>query len=63
MLKKLHKQFVIVTVLLVGLILVGVMGMSLYSTYSNQQQMVRESLEHVLHEVNSATGSTSISVG
>ncbi len=32
MLKKLHKQFVIVTVLLVGLILVGVMGMSLYST-------------------------------
>ena len=63
MLKKLHKQFVIVTVLLVGLILVGVMGMSLYSTYSNQQQMVRESLEHVLHEVNSATGSTSISLG
>ena len=29
MLKKLHKQFVIVTVLLVGLILVGVMRMSL----------------------------------
>lgn len=39
------------------------MGMSLYSTYSNQQQMVRESLEHVLREVNSTSVSSKVDLG
>lgn len=65
MLNKLHRQFVVVTVLLVGLILVGVMGVSLYSTYRSQEQMVDDALERILHNVNdaSATGSSTVNLG
>lgn len=65
MLKKLHRQFVVVTVLLVGLILVGVMGVSLYSTYRSQEQMVDDALERILHNVNdaSASGSAAVNLG
>ncbi len=65
MLKKLHRQFVIVTVFLVGLILVGVMGVSLYSTYRNQRMMVDDALDRIIHNVNnaSASGDTSVNLG
>ncbi len=65
MLKKLHRQFVIVTVFLVGLILVGVMGVSLYSTYRNQRMMVDDALDRIIHNVNNASssGDTSVNLG
>lgn len=48
MIKKLKRKFILIVMTLVGLVLAGVLGMSLYSTYVNQQNLINEALDRNL---------------
>lgn len=45
MLRRLRRQFVLIVVVLVGAVLAGVLGLSLYNTHASQQRLVDSSLE------------------
>ena len=48
MLKSLRRKFIVITMSLVGLVLVGVLGMSLYSTVRSMNSELTEALSHAL---------------
>lgn len=48
MIKKLKRKFILIVTTLAGLVLAGVLGMSLYSTYVNQQNLINDALERNL---------------
>ena len=48
MLKKLKRKFVAIVTTLAGLVLAGVLAMSLYSTYVNQQGLIKDALDRNL---------------
>ena len=48
MLKKLKRKFVAIVTALAGLVLASVLGMSLYSTYVNQQDLIAGALKRNL---------------
>lgn len=48
MLKSLRRKFIVITMSLVGLVLVGVLGMSLYSTVRSMNSELTEDLAHAL---------------
>ena len=50
MLQKLRREFVVITMALVGLVLVVALGSALVSSYMNQSSMVYSALTHGLRE-------------
>ncbi|MBM6988481.1 sensor histidine kinase [Parafannyhessea umbonata] len=48
MLKKLKRKFVAIVTTLAGIVLAGVLAMSLYSTYVNQQGLIKDALDRNL---------------
>ena len=50
MLARLRRQFVLISMALTGIVLVGVLGSTLVATWSTQQDIVQESLDHALND-------------
>ena len=54
MLKKLKRKFILIVMVLVGAVLIGVLGMSMYSSYANQRSIISGALDRNLDgELNS----------
>jgi len=50
MLKRLKRQFVLITVVLGGIILLGVLGSTLYSTWSTQRDIINQALDRAVND-------------
>ena len=50
MLARLRRQFVLISMALTGIVLVGVLGSTLFTTWTTQREIINESLEHALND-------------
>lgn len=56
MFKKLRREFIIITMAIAGVVLGIALGMSLYTTYSSEQETIYSSLERALEDSGPTTG-------